>query len=150
MNKYIYIGFACLLTVLSALFCYYYNTSQTEIKALYGNVETLKTQKDVLKKDIEEQTKQVNNLLNDINKKQEKINILEKKRQEVRQEISKLKIKLEKRDFDKIILSSESRKKKVEDVLKVSTFNELKSLEEITQKISKVKDRHIKDKKKGE
>lgn len=135
MNKYITIGFICTISVLSTIFYLYYSSSQKEIKTLHTNVELLNNQKSELIKDINNQTEMIEKKAQEINLKQEQINELENQKSVIRYENSKLKNKLEKRDFDKIVNSSESRKKKVEDALKDSTYRELSELEELTKKI---------------
>lgn len=137
ISKYIYIASGVLILALSGAFYFYYNSSQEELKALYGDIEKLRMQKIELTEDINKQTEEIEKKAKEINKKQEQIRALEIERSKVREENSKLKIKLDKHNLDKIVLSSESRKKKVERILKESTFKELSELEELSKKIQK-------------
>lgn len=135
IQKNIYIGLAFLILI--GLFYWYYSASQKEIKQLYSDKSALEIQKQDLIKDINEQAELVKEMVEESNSKTKQIQKLEIEKTEIRQDITKLKLKLEKHNFDKIVKSSDSRKKKVEKILKDSTFKELTELEEITQKISK-------------
>lgn len=138
LNKYIMGFFGVSIIIISGFFYVYYNNSQAEMVILNSNINELKAQKKYATDQLDKQTKEVLKITEEIKKQNLIITEIEKQNFLIREESNKLKLKIEKRDFDSIVKSSESRKMKVKTAIEDSTYKKLSNLEDITKKIKEL------------